>query len=206
MSGSRPREQAPGGPRSRSRAPLALLSAVLAVVLSACGVGNDPSPKVVAAKTVPYGLLHTSTPTTTANPPSQYVTVYFGGPQRLVAVSRAVPAPATIRSAVEALAQGPTNAESAEGLVSPISTATPLTVSHLATPTVRVTVGPTFTSLSGKDQTIAVAQLVYTVTAFPGVTAVDVRLNGKSVAVPTGNGSLGREPLGRKQFASLAPL
>lgn len=179
---------------------------VLAVALAACGVGTDASPHLVVKKTVPYGLLQPSSPTTTTAPPSQYVTVYFDGPQRLVPVSRPALEPVSVRSAVAALVQGPTSAEAADGLQSPISTAAPIQVSHLATPTVVVTVANTFTALSGHEQTVAVAQLVYTITAFPGVNAVTVRMNGKTVDVPTGNGTVSKGALDRQQFASLAPI
>lgn len=185
---------------------MAAVVAVSAVLLTACGVGTDASPHLVPKATVPYGLLNESTPTTTAAPPSQYVTVYFDGPQRLVAVSRPVLVPVSVRSAVAALVQGPTSVEAAEGLESPISTAAPIQLSHLATSTVTVSVASTFTNLSGREQTIAVAQLVFTMTAFPGVDEVSVRMNGKPVAVPTGNGTVGKGALGPQQFASLAPI
>ncbi len=185
---------------------MAVVVATLAVLLSACGVGVDGAPNVIAKKDVPYGLLDPSVTTTTAGPPSQYVTVYFQGPQRLVAVSRAVPPPVSAREAVQALAGGTTTAEAAEGLQSPVSAATPLALSHLATPTVTVTVGSTFAALSGRDQTIAAAQLVFTVTAFPSVQQVTIRMNGKTVAVPTANGTVTHGALNRQDFAALAPI
>lgn len=185
---------------------MTVVVATLALLLSACGVGVDASPNVVAKKNVPYGLLDPSVTTTTAGPPSQYVTVYFQGPRRLVAVSRAVLPPVSAREAVQALASGTTTAEAAEGLQSPVSTATPLTLSHLATSTVTVTVGSTFAALSGQDQTIAAAQLVFTVTAFPGVQQVTIRMDGKTVAVPTANGTVTHGALNRQDFAALAPI
>lgn len=185
---------------------VAIVLAVLAVLLAACGVGVDGGPNVIAKKNVPYGLLDHSVTTTTTGPPSQYVTLYFEGPQRLVAVSRAVPAPVSVREAVDALANGTTTSEAAAGLQSPVSTATPLSLSHLATSTVTVTVGGTFAALSGHDQTIAAAQLVFTMTAFPDVQQVTIRMNGKLVSVPTANGAVTHGALTRQDFASLAPI
>ncbi|MGH9086809.1 MAG: GerMN domain-containing protein [Acidimicrobiales bacterium] len=183
-----------------------LVLAGLAVLLSACGVGTDGSPNLVAKKTVPPGLLQQTTPTTTPASPSQYVTLYFAGLQRLVAVSRPVLEPVSVRRAVQALAQGPTTAEATDGLESPISTAAPLRLSHLATSTVVVSVASTFTALTGREQTVAIAQLVYTLTAFPGVDGVRVTVSGRPVAVPTGNGTVGKGALDRQQFTSLAPI
>lgn len=192
-------------PRPRRYGVLGAFLAAVAVVLSACGVGTDTSPNLVASKTVPNHLLTPSSPTTTTAPPSQFVEIYFLKGQRLVIVSRAAYAPVSVRSAVKALVEGPTTAEAATGFQSPISTAAPIEVSHLATPTVDVSVGSTFTSLSGRDQTVAIAQLVFTITAFPEVNKVRVFMNGKPVEVPTANGTIGKGPLTKDQFAAIAP-
>jgi len=198
-----------------TRAPLRLrrraaLKAVAVLVsgglLSACGVGVDASPVRVSPSRVPFGLLRHSTPTTTPTGPGQYVTIYLEGPQRLVAVSREVPAPVTAARVLRALGAGPTSTEAAAGLQSPISTAAPLTLFRVGPTSVTVNVASSFTSLAGADQAIAVAQLVFTLTALPGIESVSVRIDGKKAKVPTGKGTLRRGPLDRADYSTVAPI
>lgn len=124
-------------------------------------------------------------------------TIYLEGPQRLVAVSRDVPAPVTAARVLAALGQGPTSVEASEGLQSPISTAAPLTIWRLGPTSVTVNITNAFTTLAGQNQAIAVAQLVYTLTALPGVDSVGIRIDGKKAKVPTGKGTLSGGPLDR---------
>jgi hypothetical protein len=57
----------------------------------------------------------------------------------------------------------------------------------------------------GQAQIEAVAQIVFTTTALPGVSSVDFELSGQSVEVPVASGA--EVPsANRFQFAPLAPL
>lgn len=185
----------------------ALLLLPVAVLVSGCGIGVESTPTIVNKHDVPYGLLAPATTSTTqAGPESEYVTVYLEGPQRLVAVSSAVTPPVTVRRVLAALGTGPTSAEAADGLKSPISTAEPLSVSAMSGTTVTVNVGTSFTKLAEQDEAMAAAQLVYTLTALPQVTAVVIRIDGKRAKVPTANGTLSGAPLDRADYAALAPI
>ena len=196
-----------GGRRARRRVRFVLAAVIpLALLLGACGIAADPSAHLINKKDVPYGLLSRSPTTTPVSVPSEYVTIYLGGPKRLAAVTRAVPAPASVASALQALGQGPTTAEAAQGLLSPISTAAPLVLSRLGAASVTVSLSPSFTSLEGQEQIVAVAQLVYTVTSFPGIDDVAVRIGGRAATVPSGNGTLTEAPVSRGDYASLAPI
>jgi hypothetical protein len=179
---------------------------LLGLGLSACGLGVDASPRLVNPQQVPFGLLRPSPPTTSPAFAGQYATIYLEGPQRLVAVSRDVPAPVTATRVLAALGQGPTSAEASEGLQSPISTAAPLTIWRLRSTRVTVNVTKAFTTLAGENQAIAVAQLVYTLTALPGIDAVGIRIDGKRAKVPTGKGTLSGGPLDRADYATVAPI
>ena len=180
--------------------------ALLALGVSACGLGVDASPRLVNPKQVPFGLLRPSTPTTSPALVGQYATIYLEGPQRLVAVSRDVTAPVTAARVLAALGQGPTSAEASEGLQSPISTAAPLTLWRLTPTSVTVNVAKAFTTLAGQNQAVAVAQLVYTLTALPGIASIGIRINGKKAKVPTGKGTLSGGPLDRADYATVAPI
>ena len=197
--------RSPEGRLSRRVAALACV-ALLALGVSACGLGVDASPRLVNPKQVPFGLLRPSTPTTSPAFVGQYATIYLEGPQRLVAVSREVPAPVTAARVLTALGQGPTSVEASEGLQSPISTAAPLTIWRIGTTSLTVNVAKAFTTLAGQNQAIAVAQLVYTLTALPGIDSIGIRINGKRAKVPTGKGTLSGGPLDRADYATVAPI
>lgn len=179
---------------------------LMALVASACSTGTDANPNVISKKDVPFGLLRHTPPQPASAFPARYITIYLDVSSRLVAVSHQVSTAPSVRSALAALGQGPTDEEAAQGLESPISTATPLTLLRMGTGTATVSVGTSFTNLGGADEAIAAAQLVYTLTAFPGVTQVQLRIDGKAAQVPTANGKLSSGPLARQDYASLAPL
>lgn len=175
------------------------------LLLAACGVGVDAAPNVINKKSVPYGLERSAPPTTAATAPSAYVTIYLLGSQRLVAVSRLVAAPVTVSTILRAIAAGPTAQQAAQGLASPVSSAAPLSFNHLLDTVATINVSSSFTTLAQKEQEVAVAQLVYAVTAFPGVQAIQIHIHGKRVEVPTDKGTLSKGPLTRADYTSLAP-
>lgn len=179
---------------------------VAGFLASGCSVGTDASPQRISPHDVPFGLLKSTTSTTSPAAITERITVFFEGAHHLVTISRVVPAPATLRSALKALGQGPTSAEASVGVLSPVSTAAPITVSSRSANTVVVNVGTSFSALSGQDQIIAAAQLVYTLTLFPGVDQVSIRVGGKPVQMPTATGRISNGPLRRSAYASLAPL
>lgn len=191
---------------SRRKAFAPGLGAVLALFLSACGIGADASPNLIGPKKVPFGLLRPSTPTTAPRHAGQYVTIYLEGPQRLVPEGREVVAPATVKEVLRELGSGPTSAEASRGLQSPISTASPLVLWRLGRTTVTVNVAKAFTQLAGGDQAVAMAQLVYTLTILPGIASVSIRIDGRRAEVPTGNGTLTGGPLVRSDYATVAPI
>lgn len=192
-------------PSSRRAASLVWV-AVFSVLVSACGLAVNASPTRVSPKQVPFGLLHKSPPTTSPTRRGQYVTIYLDGPQSLVAVSREVPVPVSAGRVLVALTAGPTSAEAAQNWQSPISTAAPLTLGRLSTTDITVNVTGAFTKLAGADQVIAAAQLVYTLTALPGIQSVTIRIDGKRAKVPTGKGTLNAGPLDRADYATVAPI
>ena len=177
------------------------------MLLAACGVAAQGAPQIVSRNQVPRGLVGGSPPTTTpVGGPAEYVTIYFSAGQRLVPVTRLIREPVSINKALVALGAGPTNDESDYGLESPISTAAPITVSKTSGTTATVDVSAAFTNLAVQQQELAAAQVVFTVTGFPGVDAVLLRIGGKSAAVPTADGTLGKGPLTRAEYDKLAPL
>ena len=179
-------------------------------LLAGCGVPIDTGPKALARSGVPFGLLRPSSPTTTttvaATPPvTVSVAIYLlAANGKLSAVAREVPVPAPLITILGALVDGPTNAEATAGLQSAVPPQTQVLAASAAGGVATVDLGGTFAQLVGPSEIEAVAQIVFTATALPGVTGVTFELNGQQVAVPTATGA--EVPIAnRAQFAPFAP-
>jgi hypothetical protein len=210
---------------SRRRARRRRLVAVSAVValggigLAACGVPVSGTPAAIARHDVPFGLLAKSPPTsTTTTSPSDTglttVQIYLVGPSgRLVAEARDVPSPvgglATDQGLVtvlQALIDGPTAAETTNGLQGEIPTQTKvLSGTGLDGPLATVDLSTTFGQLAGQSQIEAIAQVVYTVTGnIPGVSEVTFEIAGQPASVPLPDGALVTTAT-QASYASLGP-
>lgn len=205
----RPRPTARGARRAGRRAGGAIVLLALAGgALSACGLGAQSSPQALDPQAVPYGLLHRTVPPTTSPSPwlvNAPVVIYLEGSSgHLVAVHREVPWPATLASALDQLASGPSASESSRGLASPASAVGPLGSGRLEHGVVTVDLPVSFESLGGEDQTMAAAQIVYTVTTFSGVRGVRFLVGGQAAQVPKADGGLTTKPSTRRDYVSLA--
>lgn len=176
----------------------AVLAVAAATALAGCGVGPQPAPEEVG---VP---LPTAPPSGAAGDAGgDRVTVWFVRGSRLEAAERPAGRPG-VDAALDALATGPTRAEVVEGLRTALSPQS-LTPDRPLAPAAVVTVGVSreFTEVAGGNQLLATAQVVFTVTEFPGVESVRIVTGGSPVEVPTDEG-LTAEPVGRDDYASVA--
>jgi spore germination protein GerM len=195
--------------RVRSRALTALVAA--AVALAGCGIPTASAPSPIAKSDVPYHLLNPPNTTTTSPgvPPAVGVPVviYLVAPDgHLVAATREVAVPASLTQVVGALLAGPTATESAAGIQSFLD---PTGVQVSLAPaggvaTVNFTTDPIL--VVGPDQTLALSQVVYTLTQQPGVTGVNFAIDGKAIEVPTAAGAQVPGPVGRADYVAQAPL
>lgn len=180
---------------------IALGLALSGVAAAACGVGTQQTAQVIDRHDVPFGLLSPATPTTTTTPlPGATVTVFFEGPNGLVPVTRRIAGSATLQSALDQLASGPSAADSGTALQSPVSAVTPLVAKRVTSSVAWVSVPATFATLGGQDQIVAASQIVYTATAVPGITGVVLIVNGQQSQVPVGDGNLKNGPLTRADY------
>jgi spore germination protein GerM len=134
------------------------------------------------------------------------VQIFLIGPTgHVVAVSRTVSvSPPDLATVLRALVAGPTNVESAAGLQSAVTSQTTVLGANIAGGTATVNLGGTFGQIVGPPEIQAVAQVVFTASALPGVTGVTFELMGQSVEVPVASGAL--VPVATTaQFAALAP-
>ena len=181
--------------------------ALVVVLAAACGVPKDGHPRPIEAQNVPFDLLApTGASSTTTMPPataSRQVTIFLADADgHLVAVKRDVEAPSTLKKALTALLAGPSADEA--GLHTAITSDTKLL--HLRGPVdglVTLDLSRQLLDVTGRQQILALAQVVYTATGYPGVDRVLFQFNGASREVPNGEGTLTSTPLGRLSYRGL---
>ena len=198
------------GRRTGQHALTALVAVAAVFSLAGCGVPVDKQPSALSRHGIPFDLLQPNPSTTTAatapSPVEVPVQIFLIGPTgHLAAVTRAVSGSTPdLGTVLEALVAGPTDAESARGLQSALTTQTTILSATVAGGTATVNVGGTFGQLVGPPEIQAVAQVVFTATALPGVTGVTFELSGQPVQVPVASGALVPVAV-RAQVAPLSP-
>lgn len=185
---------------------------LVAVGTSACGIPTNGTPTAIAKADVPFHLLSPVTSTTVhpvvRAPVTVPATIYLvEHAQHVYAVSRNIPVPATLSEILGALLEGPTAAESELGLQSFLSG---------TTTRVRATVSGGIATVDffsanpvqvvGPDQTLAIAQVVFTATEQPGVTGVVFKIDNRAIDVPTASGAEVPGPVKRSSYQPQAPL
>jgi len=199
-----------------SRLVARLAPVVAAVVLvAACGVSSQSRARVVDPSDVPEQLLPApstvpdSTPDVVVPPTppaaSDPVQVFFVRDEELVPVTRRLPLPLRVEDAAAAVVAGPDPEARAEGLRSALGEGRPSVVEVHDDGEVVVELTRGVTELSGREQRLALGQLVFTLTGLPGVTGVRFQLDGRPVPVPRGDGTLAEddEPVDRDDYAEL---
>ena len=182
------------------RRPFVAVLVSLALLGGACGVEPQRQPETVR--------LEPSEPASThrpSNPSPVTVVVYFIRGKRLQAVNRGAP-DSSARSMLQVLAAGPTRSEVLDGLRTAIpplrfNASTSETSSSVAV----VQVDEGFASITGENQLLAVAQVVWTITERPGVERARLELKGRPLEVPTDRGLVGY-PVSRNDFSSVRPV
>jgi spore germination protein GerM len=158
----------------------------------------------------PPGLVPTSTSTTLPVPDSKTIDVYFFDPEpdieRLVDRPRPVPQPGSVRSVVDALLAGTTEAEQErQGLRSEIPEGTLLLGEQTVDDVLVLDFSPEFFELEGDAQSRAFAQIVYSVDDLLPGARIEFRVEGEPRGALTDAG----EPVSRcvtvDDFATLHP-
>ena len=171
---------------------LAVVSA--AALLAACGGsggGSSPTPTttVTVTATPSASPSPTTAPTASASPTTT-LSLYFLRGEKLGVAERRVPLttkPAT--AAMKALLTGPTTTEKAAGLTSTVPGGTRLLGLSIDGTTARVDLSAQFAAGGGSlSMQARVAQVVYTLTRFPSIKAVDFMLDGGLVESLGGEG------------------
>lgn len=123
-----------------------------------------------------------------------------------VGAARRVPATSPARGAMLQLLAGPTVAERSWGLASEIPKGTKLLGVKIAGGIATVDLSKRFESGGGTfTMTLRIAQVVNTLTQFPGVNKVAFLIGGKRVASIGGEGIMVSPPVGRADYADELP-
>lgn len=185
------------------------LAALLALALgvAACGVPEDDEPRALSERGVPFGLLSPATTQTTSPiaQPAASAVVYLVRENRLLPVQRQVRVPVSAGRLLDALLEGPTQDEAAAGFRTAISSEARVRDVTAAAGVVTIELSREFVEVSGQDQILALAQIVFTATETDAAGAVRFRLDGEPVEVPRADGTLTSAPLTRADYAALAP-
>lgn len=171
------------------------------LTLSACGVGDESRPTRLDSIALPPEAVPEEPSPVAEEGPS--TVVFFVQGETLVAVERGVPP--TLRDAIRSLLEGPRETEAAIGLRSAIPAGTSVLRMSSGVDTAVLDLSPSFSAVVGPEQVLALAQLVYTATAVPGIVGVEFAINGTRVDVATGDGSLASGAVGRADYPEMGP-
>lgn len=189
-----------GTHNARSGLLRAALLALSITLIAAVGVGCS------ATETTPPAPEPTPTSTPEPEPPAAEpldVTVYYVRGEHLgVGIHRIDRTEAVAAAALEELLAGPTDEELEVGLTSEIPEGTRLLGVDVVNGTATVDLSGEFESGGGSlSMQLRVAQVVYTVTAFPTIDRVTFMIDGAPVEAIGGEGILVDPPVGRLDFA-----
>ena len=198
---------------------------VTMLVAASCGVSSETKDRPLAPNEIAYTpqpepttttvTTTTTPPVTTVNPPQTSTTVttttipiafpldvYWIDGLTIRPVRR-TDLEGTLESAIEALRTGPLFSDVENGLRSAIPSSDVISSATVRSGTATITLSPSFLTLPGNEQTLAIAQIVYTVTNLPGTGLVEFRLDDRPLSVPTAAGQPSRGALSRDDFVGL---
>ncbi len=189
--------------------------AVVLFLLSGCGYGNevkDGGPVTTAATGGPGSQPENdtssttepgqATTTTTPSAETTRLSVYFTRDEVVAPVHRDVPATkAVAAAAIKALLEGPTAAEQEAGFYTAIPERTLFLGVSVTDGVATVDLSREYESGGGSlSMGLRLAQVVYTLTQFPTIDAVQFRLDGKPVEVFGGEGLSLDHPVDRADY------
>ena len=192
----------------RVRRLLFLLLPIVAVA-AGCGIPPDDRASLAQPGSVPYDLLGDSpaaTATTQLSSQTEKATLFLVQGERLAPVQRDLPAPVSVQSVLEALSAGPTPTEVQLGLRTALLAPGLVESGGVQGGIATIDLGQPFTEIAGRDQIVALAQIVSTVTGLPGVGRAAFTLDGQPVGILRGDGAVTTESVSRDDYATLAPV
>ena len=166
--------------------------------LTACGVQEQDRARLVPSAEIPPGLLPSAAAST--RPRAAEVTLYVVDRGRLVPQR----APAERADAEGALLVLLTHDTLGAGR-SAVPAATEIRAVRVQGGVLTADLSEPFGLVRGPDQLVAVAQVVWTVTEFPDVDRVLLRVEGEPLDLPVGGGAVSGDPVGRADYRVVGP-
>lgn len=170
----------------------------LALLVTACGIPVDASPETISVDLGDLGEIEEATGARLAA-----VSIYLVRDDRLVHVTRDLPSPAQLPDVLESLVSGETDPEDRAGLRSSIPIGTELREVTEEGGVARIDLSSDFAVVGGRQELLAVAQVVLTATGIEGVDAVVFELEGTPTDVPTPSGALADHPVTAEDYTTL---
>lgn len=177
-----------------------ILVAVHVAALS-CGIPQDRNPDIVPGGAIGPALGPPPAAALPA-PAGQGVTVFFVRADQLVPAGRTA-VRSDLESVLQSLLSGPSEQELAAGLRTAIPGPSDVRLVRIEGATAHVDLASPFVAIGGREQILALAQVVLTATSVAGVTDVRFTLEDQLVDVPRGDGTLSSGPLTTRDYASL---
>ena len=184
--------------------PAAVLAVVLLAfaVLSACGVRSQDGPEGLPPEVLPSELRPSEASTAPdATPTPTTVPVYLVEDGRLVRLEQPARRRA-VQDALTALLSAGEAQGSRRSAVPPGTVVERLTVRGER---LSLELSAQFAEVRGRDQLLAVAQVVWTATEFPPVREVDVLVDGRPIELPIEQGEVSAGPAQRADYWSVRP-
>lgn len=176
----------------------------IVAVLGSCGVPTETSAEVADPEDVPFGLLDEEREPAGGAPAGQRVVEIFlhdDDERILVPVDRRLD-DASLGAVLDELEEGPSDLEANAGLRSALTEIDAVAGIEVVDGIAEVELSEGFRDISGSEQLVALAQIVYTATARPGIGQVSFSLDGEPVEIPIGDGSLTSGTVTRSDYPS----
>jgi spore germination protein GerM len=183
---------------------LAIALVLSFVVLTACAPSSEDSAHKLSTRELPKTLREGASTTPSAPSARPAFLAYFLRREGLVPVIRRADGTVTLRDTLNALVAGPTADVAAAGLHSAVPTGSVLRADRVRGEVAYVELDPSLVTATPDEQLGALAQIVFTLTARPGVRRVQFLLAGKPVDVPRADKTLTRQPVDREDFQGVS--
>jgi spore germination protein GerM len=178
--------------------------ALVCVVLCGCGVRSQDGPERLPADLLPPELRPSAAAASSRAPTAttaRTVPVYLVQDGRLVRRD----SPARQRTLDEALAALLVAGDQEGPARSAVPAGTVLERVDVRGQLASLRLSGSFAEVRGRDQLLAVAQLVWTATEFPPVREVDVLVDGRRIELPVEQGEVSSGPARRDDYRSVGP-
>jgi spore germination protein GerM len=176
------------------------------LLAAGCGIAADDQPRFDATGDVPFDLLGTTPPGTTAPAAPGGVSTrlcLLGADQLVHPVARSLPSEYQMIELADVLTAGPTDTERSYGLTTALAEPGTVTDIDVQGGVATVDLDPALAARPVTDQLTVVTQLVCTLTEQPGIGQVRFTVERVPIAVPRGDGSSTSDPVSRQDYETL---